>query len=90
MDGPGQIVENQGPSNYRVDTEQVDIVHHHIDQIIKIRENNENENLEVEERENLDIGKVETDSGSHRNLDQVPEDVIEIPSSENQNRMLKK
>ncbi|CAH2085636.1 unnamed protein product [Euphydryas editha] len=96
---PGQIINKEGPSNYRVQTDNGAIVRRHIDQIVKLKNNDSKgeseanarkiqndvtEELETEAIEPAEISNGADQQGEHTEYD----DIIEIPSAERWEQML--
>ncbi|XP_039747900.1 uncharacterized protein K02A2.6-like [Pararge aegeria] len=89
---PGQVFEKDGPSNYRVQTEDGAVLRRHIDQIIKVQNrektsdilggnNNERSNAETEE-DKIDQNEQNNDLGSGSEQESENDPIIEIPSAE--------
>ena len=76
---PGKIVDKEGPSSYRIETQEGNVVHRHIDQLVKVREKEKDSDVEVVHNE----GDIENQTQSCSSLDQDQDDeIIEIPNSE--------
>ncbi|XP_039764291.1 uncharacterized protein K02A2.6-like [Pararge aegeria] len=95
---PGQVFEKDGPSNYRVQTEDGAVLRRHIDQIIKVQNrektsdilggnNNERSNAETEE-DKIDQNEQNNDLGSGSEQESENDPIIEIPSAEKWEEML--
>ena len=91
---PGKIINKDGPSSYRVKTDDGVVVRRHIDQIIKLKNNEEtvdvNDDSFQDKEQNLEdeVTRSNQTTSNCEITEEENDNIIEIPSSEQWEEML--
>lgn len=80
---PGTVINKEGPSSYRIETEKGEVVNRHIDQMIRIRETQNEDDVEdsmMEEVDEENVNETITEQRIEDNHESQDQDITEIPN----------